>query len=221
MKKCHQFRRYIMLFCIVVQGSFIAQGCSAESGVQRFQEGVHYTVVSRQAKKNAGGKVSVVEFFSFACPHCYSLEPVMNKWKETAASHVDFSMMPAFWNPYFQLLAHAYYTADVLKVKDKVVTNLFEALHLQGRQLKSEGALADFFVEHGVAKADFDKTFNSFSVKQKVKLANTRFKQFDLKGVPGVVVGGKYFTDVKMAGSREAITEVIDFLVRKSKKEQS
>ena len=80
--------------------------------------------------------------------------------------------------------------------------------------------MRDFFETQGVAKEDFDKMFNSFSVKQKLKLANSRFKQFGLRGVPGVVVGGKYFTDVRSAGSKEAVAEVINFLVQKAKSEQ-
>lgn len=214
-------KRYLILLFIVLQGATATQGCSAENGMQRFQEGTHYSVVPKPRQPEAGGKIAVLEFFSFACPHCYSLEPVMKKWKKAAPSYVEFAMMPAFWNPDFKLLAHAFYTAEVLKVKEKVQKNLFDAIHLQGRRFKTEGALGDFFVEQGVTKGDFDKTFNSFAVKQKVKLADARFRQFGLKGVPGVVVGGKYFTDVRMAGSRETVAEVINFLVRKARKENS
>jgi len=177
--------------------------------------------VSSPAQPEAGGKVAVIEFFSYACPHCYSLEPVMHEWEKTAPEYVEFTLMPAFWNPYFKMLAQAYYTAEVLKISEKINKSLFDAIHLHGRQFKTEGALAAFFEAQGAEKGMFEKTFNSFAVKQKIKLADARFHQFNLKGVPGVIVGGKYFTDVRMAGGRDEVAEVLDFLVRKAKRDNS
>ena len=56
---------------------FTAKAAYAEL-VERYVPGVDYTVV-----KNAQGADNlavVMEFFSYACPHCYDLEPYVEEW---------------------------------------------------------------------------------------------------------------------------------------------
>ncbi|MEJ2682472.1 MAG: DsbA family protein, partial [Gammaproteobacteria bacterium] len=77
------------------------------------------------------------------------------------------------------------------------------------------------FVEAGVDGNAFDKTFDSFAVQQKMSMADKLFKSYQLKHVPVFVVGGQYVTDVSMAGSGDAVVDVIEYLTRKIKISQS
>ena len=39
-----------------------------------------YAAVSPPQPTDGGGKIEVIEFFWYGCPHCYSLEPAVNTW---------------------------------------------------------------------------------------------------------------------------------------------
>mgnify|MGYP000679944069 CR=1 FL=1 len=71
----------------------------------------------------------------------------------------------------WELLAKAYYTAELLGVTDQVHPALFEALHEKNQKIENEATLQDLFVNHGVSAEDFSNTFNSFAVAVKLSVA--------------------------------------------------
>ncbi len=199
-------------------------GCQAEPESEskvKYKEGIHYKKVATAHYNNKATMVEVLEFFSYGCPHCFNLEPALKKWKSRKPGYVDFQRVPAFWNPYFQLLAEAYYTAQVLKIEDKMHDRLFNAIHRQRLNLRSKVAVKGLFLEAGVSEADFDKTIKSFAVKQKIKMADNLFKRYKLNHVPMIVVGGTYVTDVSMTGGKENVIKVVDFLVKKVREKRT
>ena len=49
-------------------------------------EGRDYTSSSRPSLRACPpGKIEVLEFFSYACPHCSAFEPTLEAWEKTAA----------------------------------------------------------------------------------------------------------------------------------------
>jgi thiol:disulfide interchange protein DsbA len=186
----------------------------------RFVEGKHYKKLSGVPKYEAAEKVQVAEFFSYGCPHCYNMERILKSWHDTKPSSISFERVPAYWNPSFKLLAQAFYTMQVLNVEDKVHDRIFEAIHVRRQKLNAMGDIRQVFVDAGVPAEDFNKTFESFAVQQKLNMASQLFKTYQLKSVPVFVVGGQYVTDVSMAGSREGVTDVIEYLARKVKLSQ-
>lgn len=191
----------------------LATGCSAQPESQ-YKNGIHYKELAGVVQKTEDGKVPVVEFFSYACPHCFHLEPDLNQWKAHKPDYIEFNKMPAYWNPTFELMAQAYYTASILKVEDKLTPALFSAIHEQRRNLNNEADIRAIFVDKGVPAEDFDKMFNSFAVRQKMKMASNLFKKYELSSVPSIIVAGKYVTSATMAGGQKELTEVINYLAR-------
>lgn len=183
----------------------------------RFVEGKHYQVLKGVPKYEAGAKVQVAEFFSYGCRHCYNMEAVLKKWHDTKPGAIKFERVPAYWNPSFELLAQAYYTMVLLDVEATLHDKMFKAIHERRLPLRSQADIQKLFAEAGVSAEDFDSTFNSFAVKQKMKMAGQLFNTYGLKHVPVFVIDGKYVTDVSMAGSREAVPDVIEYLARKIK----
>ena len=43
----------------------------------RYAEGTHYKVLDAPGNVDDPDKVEVREFFSYICPHCFSLEPIV------------------------------------------------------------------------------------------------------------------------------------------------
>ena len=189
------------------------------AATEEFKEGVHYTRLQNDPAQPLE-TVSVIEFFSYGCPHCFHVEPAVRSWQETKTTYTTFTRMPAFWNEYFELLAHAFYTAEILNVSDKIHEPLFKAIHELHQNLQSRVAVKAFFIAQGITEEQFEKTFQSFAVTQKVKMAEGQFQKHKLRSVPAFVVGGVYSTSPAQAGSVENVPKVINFLAKKLHQDQ-
>ena len=70
----------------------------------QFKEGEHYfRMVPTQPTVGGADKIEVAEFFWYGCPHCYDLEPYINKWAEDKDPNVRFVRVPATWNALVRL----------------------------------------------------------------------------------------------------------------------
>jgi thiol:disulfide interchange protein DsbA len=178
-----------------------------------YTAGKEYEVLANPQPTSSGDKIEVVELFWYGCPHCYRLEPYIEKWQAGKAEDVEFVQMPAIIGPPWELLAKAFYTAEFLDVKDKVHPALFDAIHKDHKKLNSEAAVQALFVAQGVSEADFRNTFNSFAVSVKINNARLMTKRYAISGVPTIIVNGKYNTSGSLAGSNENIIKVMDYLI--------
>ena len=180
-----------------------------------YEEGEEYELITPSQPTTAGNKIEVVELFWYGCPHCYQFEPYINRWLKKKPANVEFVRMPGIFRPSWAILARAYYTAKVLGVLDKMHGAIFEATHELKRPLTSEAQLADFFAEHGVKKEEFSKVFRSFAVESKVRRAMDMSRRYGVKGVPAMIVNGKYRTGAVMAGNHANTLKVVDYLIKK------
>ncbi|MGD8311558.1 MAG: thiol:disulfide interchange protein DsbA/DsbL [Gammaproteobacteria bacterium] len=182
-----------------------------------YREGDGYTVLANPQPTSSGEKIEVLELFWYGCPHCYDLEPYIRKWLDGKPDDVVFVRLPAIVGPRWELLARAYFTAELLGVLDKVHPALFDAIHAEHREINDEGALEAFFVEQGVAAEDFRGTFNSFAVAVKTNTAKMKTRQYAITGVPTVIVNGKYSTSGRQAGSNQGIIDVVRYLIKQER----
>jgi protein dithiol oxidoreductase (disulfide-forming) len=160
------------------------------------------------------GKIEVIEFFWYGCPHCYALEPYIETWlKSGIPADASFVRVPAALNPTWRVHAKAYYVAESLGVLDKTHRALFDAIHQGGKSLSDQASLREFFVEHGVGGAEFDAAWDSYAVEAKLRRAESLAQTAGLDGVPTMVVDGRYLTTVTLAGGREELLRVVNYLV--------
>lgn len=179
--------------------------------------GLYKELSSPQATKT-GDKIEVVEVFWYGCPHCYQFEPIINKWLKEKAGYVEFVRIPGVLGSQWISHARAYYAAEKLGVLEKIHQSLFNAIHNEKRKILDEKSLKSFFAEHGVAGSDFDKTFQSKEIEDKVRAAFSAGKNYELTGVPAIVINGKYTTSASMAGNFEKLIDVINTLSAKEYK---
>lgn len=176
-------------------------------------EPVGYELVTPAQPTHDVNKVEVIEFFWYGCPHCFDFEPTLAKWVKTLPKHVEFIRQPAVFSDLWGKHAKAYYTAEALGVVDKVHQDFFDTIQIKKEHLETEEQLAKFFVAHGVAEADFKKTYSSFPVDMKVRQAATLAAKYGVSGVPAIVINGKYKTSGPVAGSHEKMIEVMNRLI--------
>jgi thiol:disulfide interchange protein DsbA len=158
------------------------------SQAKEYQEGEAYLLLSNPQPTSTGDKIEVVELFWYGCPHCFELEPVVQAWLERKPDDVELVRMPAIVGPRWELLAQAYYTAELLGIVDKIHPALFEAIHEKNMKINDEAALQAFFVDQGVSAEDFKKTFNSFAVAVKMNNARQMTRRYRISGVPTILV---------------------------------
>ncbi len=159
-------------------------------------------------------KIEVIEFFWYGCPHCYSLEPTMEKWLKTKPANVEFIRQPAIFSSLWGKHAKAYFVAEALNVVDKVHADFFDAIQNKKQKLTTEDQLAAFFVAHGVDETKFRETFNSFLIDAKLRQAKAMAPRYGITGVPAIIINGKYKTNGPLAKSHENMIKVMDQLIQ-------
>jgi thiol:disulfide interchange protein DsbA len=179
-----------------------------------FTEGVDYTRLAQPQPTETGDKVEVLEFFWYGCPHCFHLEPMLEKWLANEPPNAEFRRMPAVLGPNWEPHARAFFAAELLGVQDKLHEPLFRAMHVEKRRLMDEDQLVAFAAEQGINADEFRKAYESFYVNMKVRRAAEVERRYGIDGVPTIIVNGKYRTSASQTGSNEKLIEVIDYLVK-------
>ena len=196
----------------------------------KWQAGKHYTVVPQQNPLYPGGKIEVMEVFSYGCPACNQFRPVMKQLGAALPANARLVYLPASWNksenwPLFQ---RAYLTAQSLGVAEKAHESMFQAIWTtgelgvtepSGRLKKTLPSIEDTarFYERatGVKAADFVKASKSFGVDLKMRQADSQIIAMQVTGTPSLVVNGKYRVNNENIQSPEQVVELVKFLVAK------
>jgi thiol:disulfide interchange protein DsbA len=162
---------------------------------------------------SAPGRIEVCEFFMFGCVHCYALEPELERWALTKPDHVDLVRVPAIFNATARLHAQAFYAAEALGIVDELRGPFYEEIHVAGNKLDTVAAIETFFAEAGIGSAAFRVAFDSAAVRARVERAEELNRLYRVNATPSLAVNGKYLTNAAMAGTADALFEVVDSLV--------
>lgn len=161
---------------------------------------------------DTAGKVEVLEFFAYTCPHCFTMEPMTAKWAQSFPDNVAFKRVPVAFNANMAGLQKMYYTLEALDRLD-LHEKFFAALHRERQRLYDLDAMADWAAKQGIDRQQFEATFNSFGITNKVTRANELVKSYKVDSTPTLAVGGRYTTSPGMTGTYEsAITEAQSLL---------
>jgi protein dithiol oxidoreductase (disulfide-forming) len=191
----------------------IANDSSAPT-IGRFELGRHYLRLSpTQPTSSNVDKIEVAEIFWYGCPHCFTFDPTLERWREAQPDYVSFIRVPAVWNPLLQLHARAFYTAEVLNKSAEMHSALFREIHENRNMLETPAKLQEFFGRFGVDAATFTSTFESFAVQMKLQRADELNRRYRIQSVPTLIVNGKYTTGGGETASYEEMLELVDELV--------
>ena len=185
-----------------------------------FVEGGHYELLREAQPVQTADKIEVVEMFWYRCPHCYRLEPYVEKWRRNIPDNAAFVPVPAVLSDQWKFSARIYYTLVALGVDQTLHAEVFEAIHGKRRPLNTPEQFADWGVSHGIDRAELLAALNSFAVDSRVNFAALMTRKYGISGVPAIVVDGRYRTSVTLAGGQEKLFEVIDYLIELAAKER-
>lgn len=186
------------------------------------QAGKEYVAVDPPQPTDSGNKVEVIEFFSYACPHCAHLEPSLEAWEHRMPAGAVLHRVPVtFGRNEWGTLGKLYYTLETMGQADALSGKVFHALHEENVVLTTAEACADWAAKQGLDRAKFLDIFNSFGVQTKLQRANMKAAAYAIDGVPTVIVDGRYRTGPGMAGGGDETFAVVDQLIQASAKDKS
>ncbi|MFK8078484.1 MAG: thiol:disulfide interchange protein DsbA/DsbL [Granulosicoccus sp.] len=180
------------------------------SGVRAVQAQQGYQVLNPPVNTRVSDKVEVLEYFWFGCPHCFAFEPSINKWVDEKPDYVEFVREAPPLNPGWEPHSRAFYAAEIMGVTDKFFDPMFDGIHVERRSLRQPDKIAKFAGELGIDEDKFRKTMDSFAVNTRMKQAMQMAQASRIRGVPSVVINGKYLTGGSLAGSHDGIIRVIN-----------
>lgn len=175
-------------------------------------EGEGYRRVSPALRTDApAGKVEVVEFFWYGCPHCYRFEPVLRRWIAQLPEDVAFRRV----HVPFQERKHQqlYYTLLAMGQAEELGMAVFRALHEERRRLDSDKEIIDWAAAQGLDRQAFADHFKSFGVRTAMTRGTREMTDYGVDGVPMIGVAGKYLTAPSLAGSNQAALDLVDKMI--------
>ena len=184
------------------------------------EEGTHYVRLGQPLPVSVpAGKVEVVEFFWYGCPHCNAFEPALEAWVKKLPADVVFRRAPvAFRDEPFGTHQRIYYALEALGQVEAMHRKVFYAIHNDRAKLDKPAEIAAFMAKNGVDSAKFLDAFNSFGVQTKARQAKLLAEAYKIDGVPALGVHGRFYTSGSLAGSQERALAVADFLIGRSRK---
>ena len=182
--------------------------------------GKQYTLVSPAEPTETGKNIEVLEFFSYACPHCNALESTLNPWVKKLPKDVTFRRLPAVFNDTYMTYARIFYTAEAMGMLETLHPAIFNAVHVQHIDLSNERTLQGWVAQQGIDSKKFSAMYASFSVISKTQRAKQLTRNFAITGVPSVAVEGKYLTSPSLTGGNEQLLPVLDDLIKKVRQDR-
>ena len=175
-----------------------------------------YSVVDPAQPSDTPGKVEVLEFFAYTCPHCNAIEPLVEKWVATLPEDVAFRAVPVAFNASMVDLQKLYYSLESLGRLD-LHPKVFEAIHKEHKRIYDAKAITDWVAEQGVDRSKFEAVFNSFGVNSKVRRADELARNYGIDGTPSLAIGGRYVTSPSQTQSYEGTIDEAQKLLDKIK----
>jgi thiol:disulfide interchange protein DsbA len=202
------------LICTLLLSMGFAAAGVAQASPAAPVSGKDYTVLASPQPVNvAAGKIEVIEFMWYGCPHCNEFDPYIEKWKSEQGSDVVFTRVPVAFRDDFIPHSKMLYALQSLGLADKLTPVVFHEIHVNKNYLLTPEAQAKFLATQGVDTNAYLAAYNSFSVKSEVKRSQQLLDAYQIDGVPTLIVQGKYKTGPEDTDSLAGTLQVLDYLV--------
>ena len=181
---------FVAALCLVTATLLFASAPVAAQAV----EGRDYRALKPpQPTSSPPGKIEVVEFFSYGCPHCNDFYPLLTAWLAKQPKDVFLKRVPVgFGRPQWVNLARAYYALLATGDLERLDGALFRAIHEEHLPLFDLGSLATWVGKHGGNADKFTNAYTSFGVNNETVQADQMVEDYQVTGIPTLAVNGRY-----------------------------
>lgn len=175
-----------------------------------------YVQISTE-KQQESKDIIIYEFFWYGCPHCYNLEPTMDRIEADLEKDTKVVKLPVAlrdsWIPHAKL----YYALKQMDKIDQVHNLIFEEIHLEDNRLNTEQQMIDFLGKHGIDTDKFIEKYNSFGTEARIKKASNLAKKYQIDSVPTIIINGKFLTSGSYVSSYDELYGVVNLLVERER----
>ena len=175
-----------------------------------------YVQISTEKQKESKD-IIIYEFFWYGCPHCYNLEPTMDRIEADLEKDTKVVKLPVAlrdsWIPHAKL----YYALKQMDKIDLVHNLIFEEIHLEDNRLNTEQQMIDFLGKHGIDTDKFMEKYNSFGTEARIKKASNLAKRYQIDSVPTIIINGKFLTSGSYVSSYDELYSVVNLLVERER----
>lgn len=195
----------------------------AAAGVQAQpvpQPGRDYVLLDPARPVAGGDKIEVIEFFYYGCPVCYELEPKLARWHFNGPGSVALRRVPALSSDNWDNFARLFYTLEAMGQLARLHWPVYDNFHFNGVRLDEEAAMAGWVSNNGLDKQKFIDTYRSPQIQARLAAARKMTQDYEIKGVPSIVVDGKFLTSARMAGGTNELLRVVDGLIELARRQR-
>jgi thiol:disulfide interchange protein DsbA len=183
------------------------------------EDGHDYRTLDRQVPVDApAGKIEVVEFFWYSCPHCNAFEPMLRAWSQRLPAEVTLRRVPAAFRDDMVPQQRLFYALDALGKVEDLHAKVFDAIHKEHLDLTRQQPITAWVAKQGIDPQKFTELYTSFAISAKARRAADLQNLYGVEGVPAMGVAGRYYTDGTLASSNPRMLQVVDYLVGEARK---
>lgn len=183
------------------------------------EEGIEYLTLDKRVPTEVDkGKIEVIEFFWYSCPHCNAFEPSFANWLKAVPKDVVVKRVPVRFRDDFEPQQRAYYVLESLGKVEALHGKMFHAIHTEHQTLNTLPALAAWADKNGIPAQKFTEVFNSFGVASKARRATQLQEAFKVQGVPSLGIAGRFYTDGSLTQTMDKALKVTEFLLDEVRK---
>jgi len=188
---------------------------------QEPQEGRDYTAVVPAQPTNDPKRVVVTEFFSYACPHCFSFNPSLTIWVNKLPRDVLFERVAVVFGrqPWLKP-AQIFYALQSIGKAEELSPAVFGALHVERADFSTDAQIIDWMAAHGVDRDKFAAAFNAFSMRSFVARGDQLAQSGHVRAVPTLMIDGKYTVMIADNADFAAQLAVVDRVIAKARAEK-
>ncbi len=186
----------------------------------KIEEGFDYRILPVAQPVESKGKIEVIEFFWYGCPHCYDFEPELSAWVKRQPKDVSFRRVPVAFRDDFMPHSQLFYALEAMGKGEAMNEKVMYAMHKENKRLMTENEIADWVASQGIDRNTFLATYRSFAVVSKARAARQTADAYRIDGVPTIVMQGRYVTSPSIAGTKAKAITVMDYLEQKIRKDQ-
>ncbi|MGZ5193974.1 MAG: thiol:disulfide interchange protein DsbA/DsbL [Ramlibacter sp.] len=183
------------------------------------EDGVEYLTLDKRAPVDApAGKIEVIEFFWYSCPHCNHFEPQLEAWIKKLPPDVAMRRVPVAFRDDMVPQQRLYYALETMGKVNEMQAKVFHAIHEDREGVNREESILAWAEKQGFDRAKFRDLYNSFSVSAKARRATQLQDMYKVTGVPAIGVAGRYYVDGELAHSMDRALQVTDYLIAETRK---
>ena len=206
-------------FSALSMGALATVGLGLASGplLAQPREGAQFKKLDQRQPTDTPGKIEVVEFFRYSCPHCASFEPLLAPWVAKLPKDVAFKRVPVSFADEAGLLQRLYYALEAMGLLEKLHAKVFIAYHGERVPMNTPDQIADWVAKQGVDRAKFLAQYSAPAIDAKALRVRQLQDAFKVEGVPAMGIAGRYYVDADYSKTMPRMLQVADFLIAQTR----